>query len=59
MHAVSLMEKRSKIVAFYVGEDDKKQIVEEMKQKVPEYMVPNIFRQVESLPITKNGKTDR
>ena len=52
-------EKRSKIVAFYVGEDDKKQIVEEMKQKVPEYMVPNIFRQVESLPITKNGKTDR
>lgn len=52
-------EKRSKIVAFYVGGEDKKQILDEMKQKVPEYMVPNILRCVEALPLTKNGKTDR
>lgn len=52
-------EKKGKIVAFYVGQDDKKQILDNMKQKVPEYMLPNILRCVESLPLTKNGKTDR
>ncbi len=52
-------ETRSKIVAFYAGGDDKKRIVDEMKQKVPEYMVPNILRQIDELPLTKNGKTDR
>lgn len=52
-------EKKGKIVAFYVGNDDKKQVLYEMKQKVPEYMLPNILRCVETLPLTKNGKTDR
>lgn len=52
-------EKKGEIVAFYVGEDDKKHVLDKMKQKVPEYMLPNILRCVESLPITKNGKTDR
>ncbi len=52
-------EKKGKIVAYYVGEDDRKRVLEEMKQKVPEYMVPNVLRCVEELPLTKNGKTDR
>lgn len=52
-------EKKGKIVAFYVGNDDKKQVLYEMKKKVPEYMLPNILRCVETLPLTKNGKTDR
>ncbi|MCM1179463.1 MAG: amino acid adenylation domain-containing protein [Clostridium sp.] len=52
-------EKRGKIVAFYVGSNDKEQVVNEMKQKVPEYMVPNILRCIDELPLTKNGKTDR
>ena len=52
-------EKKGKIVAYYAGRDDKKQILDEMKQKVPEYMVPNILRRIDSLPLTKNGKTDR
>ncbi len=52
-------EEKGKIVAFYVGGNDKKQILNDMKQKVPEYMLPNILRCVESLPLTKNGKTDR
>ena len=52
-------EKKGKIVAFYVGGKDKKQILNDMKQKIPEYMLPNILRCVESLPLTKNGKTDR
>jgi len=52
-------EEAGKIVACYVGGDDKKLIVSEMKQRVPEYMVPNIFKQMDELPLTKNGKTDR
>ncbi|MDE5863473.1 MAG: amino acid adenylation domain-containing protein [Lachnospiraceae bacterium] len=52
-------EAKSKIVAFYVGNSDRKQILDEMRQKVPEYMLPNILRCVEELPLTKNGKTDR
>lgn len=52
-------EKKGKIVAFYVGDNDKKRILDKMKQKVPEYMLPNVLRCVESLPLTKNGKTDR
>lgn len=52
-------EKKSKIVAFYSGTADKKQVLDEMKKKVPEYMLPNVLRPLESLPITKNGKTDR
>ena len=30
-----------------------------MKTKVPDFMVPNVFVNVEELPLNKNGKTDR
>ncbi|MDE6025524.1 MAG: amino acid adenylation domain-containing protein [Lachnospiraceae bacterium] len=52
-------EEKSKVVACYVGNGDKRQIVEEMRKRVPDYMVPNVFIPMEELPITKNGKTDR
>lgn len=52
-------EKKSKIVAFYAGTADKKEVLDEMRKKVPEYMLPNVLRPLESLPLTKNGKTDR
>ena len=52
-------EQKNKIVAYYVGSEDKRAIIDEMKTKVPEFMVPNVFMNVEQLPLTKNGKTDR
>ena len=52
-------EKKNKVVAFYVGGNDKRAIIDEMKTKVPEFMVPNIFMQVDEMPLTKNGKLDR
>ena len=52
-------EEKGKLVAYYVGDGDKKKIIDWMRVKVPEYMIPNVFRCVESLPLNKNGKTDR
>jgi amino acid adenylation domain-containing protein len=52
-------DKRNKVVAFYVGIDDKRALIDEMKKKVPEFMVPNVFSQVDEMPLTKNGKIDR
>ena len=50
---------KNKIVAFIVGSNDKRAIINEMKKSVPEYMIPNVFKNVDTLPINKNGKTDR
>ena len=50
---------KKKVVAYYVGAEDKKLIIDEMKKMVPEYMVPNLFIRIDSMPINKNGKTDR
>ena len=52
-------ERKNKVVAYYVGDENKKKIIDEMKTKVPEYMVPNVFLNVEELPVNKNGKTNR
>ena len=54
-----------RIIAYYTGDvskeeaPDKKQIVAGLKEKLPEYMLPNIYRYMEELPLSKNGKIDR
>ena len=52
-------ERKNRVVAYYVGLDNKKAIISNMKKKVPDYMVPNVYRRIERMPINKNGKTDR
>lgn len=52
-------EEKNRVVAYYTGTDDKGEIIDEMKKKVPDFMVPNVFVNVEELPLNKNGKTDR
>ena len=52
-------EKRYRITVFYVGSAGKKEIVASLKGRLPEYMIPSAFKQVESFSLTKNGKTDR
>ena len=50
---------KGKILAFYTGTVEKNDIVEALKVTLPAYMIPNIFVQVEAMPLTKNGKIDR
>ncbi len=52
-------EEKNKVVACFVGNENKRAMIDAMKQKVPEYMVPNVWVQMERLPLTKNGKTNR
>ena len=52
-------EKKNKILAFYVGDIEKKEIVREISRELPGFMLPNVFIRIENMPITKNGKIDR
>ena len=52
-------EEEHKIIAFYEGEIDKKQIIRTLGKTLPGFMIPNVFVQLETLPVTKNGKIDR
>ncbi|SFT32960.1 amino acid adenylation domain-containing protein [Lachnospiraceae bacterium XBD2001] len=52
-------EKRQKIVLFYTGEIEGKEIGERLKDLVPEYMIPNRYKPLEEMPINLNGKIDR
>lgn len=50
---------KNKIVTFYVGDIERAEIIEAMRTKVPDFMIPNLFMKVEEMPLTKNGKIDR
>lgn len=48
-----------KIVAFYEGSASSKEIIGELRKVVPAFMIPQVFEQLDHLPITANGKIDR
>lgn len=52
-------EQKNKIVAFYEGTLEKRQIVRAIGTRLPAFMIPNVFVKVEGFPLTKNGKIDR
>ena len=52
-------EPNTKIIAFYVGELESKEIIRGMGEKLPRFMIPNVFQKVDAMPLTKNGKIDR
>ncbi|MBK8551796.1 MAG: AMP-binding protein [Ignavibacteria bacterium] len=52
----------SKILIGYVvpkGIFDKTEVMEYLRVKLPEYMVPSIWVELENLPLTPNGKIDK
>jgi amino acid adenylation domain-containing protein len=59
---VAKEEDREKmLVAYYVASEeiDKKALVKYLKEKLPQYMIPNHFVAIPNIPLTPNGKIDR
>jgi acyl carrier protein len=50
-----------RLVGYVVpaGEFDKEGITAYLKEKLPDYMIPAVLMEMESLPLTANGKVDR
>ena len=54
-------ENKKFMVAYYVSKSDidKKSLQLELGRSLPEYMIPRYFLQLESIPLTPNGKINR
>ena len=50
---------KKKIVLYYAGTLSNADMAVYIKEKLPRYMVPNVIRQLEAMPLTPNGKIDR
>lgn len=50
---------RQYIACFYTGTATEKMVKEEIALKLPRYMMPNYFINIDNMPITKSGKIDR
>lgn len=53
------LHEKGKILAYTCGPAQKADIVAALHETLPGYMVPNIFRTVDAMPLNKNGKIDR
>lgn len=52
-------DRKNKIVLFYVGSVTTAEMAQFMKSKLPRYMVPNLLKNLDTMPLTTNGKIDR
>lgn len=53
-------QEKQKIVLFYESDNlDDISLTEELKNKLVRYMIPNVFRKMDALPLLKSGKVDR
>lgn len=50
---------KEKLVCFYVGSIEKKELYINLKKNLPLFMVPTKYYKLTSMPLTKNGKVDR
>lgn len=50
---------KKKIILYYVGDIPKAEVAEFLKQKLPRYMIPNMIENIDSMPLTSNGKINR
>ena len=52
-------EDSDQLVLFYTGAVDSIQLRKELARMLPEYMLPNVYQRLETMPINLNGKIDR
>lgn len=50
---------KGRIVLYYVGDLNEKEMATALKGKLPRYMIPNNIIRLEEMPFTANGKIDR
>ncbi|MBR3160223.1 MAG: amino acid adenylation domain-containing protein [Atopobiaceae bacterium] len=50
---------RKRLVLCYVGSVERKELKELLRERLPQYMVPNNTRKLDEMPLSKNGKIDR
>ena len=50
---------KGKIVLFFSGDKEEAEMKVLLKDSLPRYMVPNVTKKLERIPLTSNGKTDR
>ena len=50
---------KKKIVLYYVGQVETGAVAAYIKEKLPRYMVPNVIKTLEQMPLTPNGKINR
>ncbi len=50
---------KKKLFLFYTGERDKKELISELRDDLPPYMIPGTVRKLDEMPVNKNGKIDR
>ncbi|HET9278299.1 MAG TPA: non-ribosomal peptide synthetase, partial [Flavitalea sp.] len=54
-------EKNKRLVAYIVSEEtfEREQMIKTLKDKLPEYMIPTQWIELDQLPLTPNGKVDK
>ncbi len=50
---------KKKIVLYYTGSVQSGELAAFIKEKLPRYMVPNVIKALDAMPLTSNGKIDR
>lgn len=50
---------KKRLILFYTGKRDRKDLENELKTVLPPFMLPNRTIQLEEMPLNKNGKIDR
>ena len=54
-------DKKKRLVSYVVGKGDysREKVINFLKAKVPDYMVPTLWMELDELPLTSNNKIDR
>ncbi len=54
-------QENKRLIAYIVAENsyDKEGMISYLHEKLPEYMIPSLFMEMENFPLTPNGKVDR
>jgi len=51
---------KDKIVLFYDSESmDDEEVLDSLKKRLQRYMIPNVFKKMDNMPLTASGKVDR